>query len=318
MAIFALPSTAPLGLKIGFAFVSYLLWDFSYTVCDAPIYALTTAMTDNPKERAKLISGARDCATIAMIALAVLVPQMYPKLGWLPTIAILAVAGLACMLPISFLGKERYTVKKEKGEETSFKDIWQYLKGNKYLKIFYLGIIIANVLNTSASVGNFFAIYCLGSEDMITVVTLLTVVPMLIMAALLPLLNKKWDKFTIYRAALIINCGLGAVTFFVGYGNFTVFVVLTLLRNLGAGAVAVMSYMFVTDCVEYGTFATQKRAEGITFSIQTFTTKLTGALSGAIGLYLLAAFNFVEGGAIQPGSALSAIWWLITLIPAAG
>lgn len=316
VAIFVLPNQLAMHIKVIYAFVSYLLWDFSYTICDAPIYALATAMTDNIRERTRLISLSRIFATIAMITLSVVVPQMYPKLRWPLTIAIIAALSFLCMLPISLVGKERYQAPKEK--DLSFRDIWNYLRGNTYLKIFYLGLIVANTLNTAASVGNFFAIYNLGSESMITVVTLLTVIPMLIMAILIPVLNRKWDKFHIYIAAACVSSGLALVLFFVGYSNFTLFVILSILRGFGSGVMSVMSYMFVADCVEYGTFATGQRAEGITFSIQTFTTKLTGALSGAIGLYILAAFGFLEGSATQSVSAMNAIWGLITLLPAIG
>jgi Na+/melibiose symporter-like transporter len=96
------------------------------------------------------------------------------------------------------------------------------------------------------------------------------------------------------------------------------FFIITALRGLGSGALGVMSYVFVGDCVEYGAFATGERAEGITFSIQTFSTKLTGALSGSLALFILGAAGFVEGSGIQSASALQTTWGLLTLMPAIG
>lgn len=316
VAIFILPVSLPMHIKIVYAFISYLLWDFSYTICDAPIYALTTAMTDNIRERTKLISLSRSFATLAMVVLSIVIPKMYPKLGWPITISIIAVIAFLTMLPISLKGKERYVAPKDK--ELSFKDILHYLKGNKYLKILYVGIIIANILNTGASVGNFFAIYNLGDAGKITIITLLTVVPMLIMTFIIPLLNRYFDKFNIYIVAGCVSFSLAIIMFFIGYENLTLFIILSFVRGLGSGVLAVMNYMFVSDCVEYGTFATGQRAEGITFSIQTFTTKLTGAMSGALGLYILAAVGFAEGSAVQSVEAMDTIWGLLTLLPAFG
>lgn len=317
VAIFLMPSTMSVGAKTAYGLITYAVFSVFYTMCDAPIYAMTTVMTDQNRERTKLVSLSRVFATIAMIVLSIAVPRMYPRLGWPLTIGIICAIAFATMLPFSFLGKERFQPEQRK-KQMKMKDIWKYLKGNRYLKVFYIGLIIANTLNTSATVANFFAIYNLGSEGYITAVTLLGVLPMFLMALLMPALNKKWDKYTLYIASLIVSCLLGFAIFLVGYDNITLFFILAALRGLGSGALAVMSYMFVGDCVEYGTFATGERAEGITFSIQTFTTKLTGALSGSLALFILGAAGFVEGNGIQTASALQTTWRLMMLLPSIG
>jgi sugar (glycoside-pentoside-hexuronide) transporter len=317
VAIFFMPASMTASAKMTYGLISYAVFSVFYTMCDAPIYAMTTAMTDINHERTRLVSFARIFATIAMILLSIIVPQMYPVLGWPVTIIIICVIALATMLPFSLRGKERFKPEQRK-KQMKLSDIWKYLKGNRYLKVFYIGLIIANTLNTSATVANFFAIYNLGNEKYITIVTLLGVVPMFLMALFMPLLNKKWDKYTIFMVCVIFSCVVGFATFFIGYDNATLFFIIVALRGLGSGAVGVMSYVFVGDCVEYGTFATGERAEGITFSIQTFSTKLTGALSGSLALFILGAFGFVEGGGVQSATTLQATWWLMILLPSIG
>ena len=49
-----------------------------------------------------------------------------------------------------------------------------------------------------------------------------------------------------------------------------------------------MMSMFTADCAEYGAYVTGKRNEGITFSIQAFSIKLGGAISGSLSMLLLA------------------------------
>ena len=80
-----------------------------------------------------------------------------------------------------------------------------------------------------------------------------------------------------------------------------------------------------------GKFKTGIEAKGITFAIQTFMVKLTGAISGALSLFLLGlpavgwvnveAENFEQlkaMGVTQTPEALDAFWLIYALIPALG
>jgi len=74
--------------------------------------------------------------------------------------------------------------------------------------------------------------------------------------------------------------------------------------------------MFTADCAEYGHFVTGERAQGMAFSIQTFTAKITLAVSGAISMFLLGAVGFAEGeGAVQTQETVAWLWRMYTVIP---
>lgn len=89
--------------------------------------------------------------------------------------------------------------------------------------------------------------------------------------------------------------------------------------------------MFTPDCAEYGKFKSGIEAKGITFSIQTFVVKLSGAVSsslsvGLLGLHIVGwvtveAENFEQlaaMGVTQTPHALDAFWLIFALIPALG
>jgi Na+/melibiose symporter-like transporter len=77
--------------------------------------------------------------------------------------------------------------------------------------------------------------------------------------------------------------------------------------------------MFTADFVEYGQFKRGKRVQGSVYSVQTFTCKLFTAAFGALAMFIMGEFGFAEGaGAVQPQSALDAIYFLTTLFPAVG
>ena len=91
-----------------------------------------------------------------------------------------------------------------------------------------------------------------------------------------------------------------------------------------------MLFMFTPDCAEYGKFKSGIEAKGITFAIQTFMAKLTGAVSSALYLFLLgvikwkdvsAAENFdqlKELGITQSPETLDGLWFLFIMVPAIG
>ena len=49
--------------------------------------------------------------------------------------------------------------------------------------------------------------------------------------------------------------------------------------------------MFTPDCAEYGQFKSGISAKGITFAIQTFSVKITAAISSSLALFLLGLFQ---------------------------
>jgi Na+/melibiose symporter-like transporter len=74
--------------------------------------------------------------------------------------------------------------------------------------------------------------------------------------------------------------------------------------------------MFTADCAEYGHFVSGDRAQGMAFSVQTFTAKITTAVASAVGMFILAAVGFVEGeGAAQTAQTIDWLWKMNALIP---
>jgi GPH family glycoside/pentoside/hexuronide:cation symporter len=315
--MFAMPASISLTAKIVWCAIAYILWDLTYTLCDAPVYALMTAMTSNSQERTTMISIGRIGGMIGAIGVSLTIPLMYPKLGWLVTAIIISVIGLLTMIPVSRLAKER--VHDQKEEAPSLAEIWANIKGNKYLLIFFGSMILFSLTNTIMVASPYFAVNLLGKAEMASPITAVTAFPMLIIAAFIPGLVKRFGKFKLYlfmTAWFIVSCVL---TYFVGYSSTPVLLLMFLVRGIGFGFVAVMLFMFAPDCVEYGTFKSGNRAAGVSFSMQSFAIKLTSGLSAALAMFVLSLVHFVSGaGAFQPATAINGIWLLVSIFPAFG
>jgi Na+/melibiose symporter-like transporter len=145
----------------------------------------------------------------------------------------------------------------------------------------------------------------------------------------MPKLNKHFDKFHIYMFGMVIMITTSILTYFIGYEGprFVPFLILSAIKGFGFSCSTVMSFMFTADCIEYGTYVSGKRAEGVTFSIQTFTTLMTGAISGFVAMGLLGwvfgyqSAYYIDGVLnipVQPESAVQGIWLMYSLFPAFG
>ena len=129
----------------------------------------------------------------------------------------------------------------------------------------------------------------------------------------------------------LLTVVLGVAMWLIGYESTTKFFIINTLRSIPISTMGVMLFMFTPDCAEYGKYKTGTDAKGITFAIQTFMVKLTGAISSALSVFLLGlksvgwvnveAENFeqlAEMGVTQTPEALDAFWLIYALIPSIG
>jgi sugar (glycoside-pentoside-hexuronide) transporter len=315
--MFAVPSSLGLQLKIIWIFFAYLLWDTSYTLCDVPIYALATAMTDVMKERNSIIIYSKLFGLIGGLIALIAIPLAYPQIGWPATVIIIAILGMAAMLPVGYIAKERI---KGTEKEITVKELLTYLVKNKYLLIFSGTIILGSLSSTGGAVMNYAAIHCFGGPQWISILALAGAVPLLASVFLVQKVISRFNKFFVYNVCAGISLAGSVIVYFTGYTSaaaLPIFFTLYVAKGLLGGMAGPISTMIVADCAEYGTYKTGDRAQGMAFSIQTFTAKLTAALSGAVCMFVLGYAGFVAGeGAPQSPETIKTIWFLFTAAPA--
>lgn len=317
IVFFALPTQGSPVLKVVWATLAYMAWDMSYTICDVPIFVLPTSMTDNVKERNQLLTMGRFFAMIGIMGASVALPILQARIGWFAVALVFSAVATITMLPLLFKAKERQIVRPEK--EITLKQMFKYVLKNKYLLIFYLAMFVSGLTNFAQYITIYLARYNLGNQDLASLINMLSMIPMLVVGIVLPAITKRLDKYYLYIYSQLIAAVFGVVLYFVGYSNLVVFYVLYLLQAIFTSATYILLFTFTPDCLEYGTYHTGERAEGVAASIQTFFSKLVGSISGPIAMLILAGFGFVTGeNAIQPASVPDGIWLCFTLLPAVG
>lgn len=334
--LFCIPTGFEEGGKVAWFAIAYILWDTVYTFSDVPFYGLINTMTDRMDERTGMMSvrsiwgGAG--AVLAYIVGYVLVSESVGLPYWVAALVMSAI-GMAVMLPLCFKAKERHNAPPD--ADFTIKAMLKYLISNKYLLIYYLGIVFYSGFAVSTSLNTYASFYIFGDSMFGLIVTLLSVAPTLICALFVPSLVRKFDKMKIYMICVGLMAAMSILMFFVARDNKWVYLGLSVVKAIPFGVVGVMMFMFTPDCAEYGKFKTGVDAKGITFAIQTFVSKLTAAISGSLGLALLAVFSFkvpeegVESfeelaewnaiaGNAQTSDALDGLWFTYVIFPAIG
>ncbi len=301
--------------KIFYAYFTYIIWDMMYTMSDVPIYALSTVITKDSNDRVKVIAIGRVMAFLGTLAATVATIPIVQRFGWTKGVLVLCIIGMLTMIPVRFLTHER--VKDQAAESPSLTVIFQSILKNKYLLIFNLALIICSITNTLMPSLTYFVKYNLGNEGLISVVTLVAMIPSLFVPLFLPRLVKALGKKTLFLSSIVFFVFTSILSYFAGYQNFIVVLLFTALRGIGYCIPIQLTGMFTVDCVEYGAYQIGHRTEGITFSVQTFTAKMTSALSGAVTSFLLAYYGY-QANEVQTEQTLNGLFRMFTIIPIIG
>ena len=319
VALFAIPESMNQTGKVVWFLIAYILFDAAYTILDTPAFAVTTVMTSNVTERTKIIAGGKLWSMVGGVVSTVLIPMIRPKLGWFTACVVFVVVSVVLMIPMLFTVKERHTEIALENENPDFKGMIKYLKNNKYLIVVLFSMLLLGLSSVEQKMAIYMGRICLGREDAATLIAAGVAVSVIAVSAAVPALSKKWDKFYVLCAGLMFAILMDIVSYFVGYGNMVVSLIMIMLKCTGLGFWQVIIYMLIADTVEYGTYKSKTRAAGITFSLQCFVAKLKNALIGSIVLFSLSVTGFVEGeNAVQPAGVSDGVWALFNLLPAAG
>ncbi len=329
---FVIPRASSETVKLVWFAVAYILWDTAYTLCDVPIFGILTSMSQSIDER-NTIQSYKSIATYAGVGITstlstVLISEKV-GLNYGMIALIICVLAFALMMPASFKLKERFHAEAE--ETFTIRRMFSYLLKNKYLLIYYVGIFFYSSLNIGNAFTLYVSYYLFNSALFSLVVGAIGTVPQLIIALLLPKLIRRFDKMKVNRICLLLYVVLSVITWVAGYGNIVVYIILFTVRSVPLAVISLEMFMFTPDCAEYGRFKSGTEAKGITFAVQTFMAKLTGSISGALGLFILGldsvGWNVVEVssfeelerlGVTQTPHALNMLWLIFMLIPAIG
>ncbi len=334
-----------LWLRVGYFVIMYLCWDITYTMQDVAIWGTTSVITPNSNERDKFVQLARTVGSIFFGIFSAVIPMIMEIVAKqsgnslaLMTVLFAAIFGLGGALVSAkcYSAQERVRLVEPDKQQTSILECFKLLFQNKMLMLVTLSnlfgaLAFGNNLMTyffkyklpEISIGGF----VLGPLTLTTVFGALTTAPSFLGMLLA---DKLKVKFNGYRNLLIFIqvCTLigRIVAWGIGYeGKNIVFTIIILaLCSFPAGAASIAQTSLFCDSVDYMEWKTGKRTEGVTFAMQTFFTKISSGITGALGTFALSILGYVAvedtPDAVYLGTQSEAfetwIWPLVMLTPA--
>lgn len=300
--------------KLIYAYVTYILFGMVYTLSDIPIFSLATVMCSSVKERVVVLSRGRLAAGLATMVAAIVGYPLVEAMGWKTAAIILGLIAFITMLPQAKYTKERIAPKLH---NVTFREMFNFVKVNKYLQVTSLGYILLSITLISMALTNYWAIYNLGNGSLIAPLMAGSSLGMIFGGALAPTLVSKYGKITLMKAIHIITIVLSVWMYFIPSENVSLSVGVAVARSAFTFMPIVFLPMFISDAIEYGASKTGLRNEAVAFSIQTFITKISMALGAVLAGALMTVIGYV-GNQAQTAETLSGIHLGMSLIPAAG
>ena len=315
-------------LIVAWAAISYIAWGMCFTVCDIPLWGITSLMTEDENDRSKILGLARMVAGVGGIG--VLVVQIAQAVagafggdmqkGFIVTVIIMTVVATILFEFAGLFTKERV----EKSERSyTFKENFKIMFGNKpFRQILISGILrspiqrlmfVARTLVTYYYAnGNIMNILVYNDDGSLAGINVKILIGLGCVAAGLfvgqfvamgvtPLIIKKVEKKTLYNVYSIAGAVPYALIFVfykVSGGDLTttfwsiIIGICMLFGSAAFGGINVLQSVMIADCVDYEEYYNGVRTDGVFFSGQSFITKLAAGISTIVSSAVYAIVGY--------------------------
>jgi len=313
-AVFTVLLFADFGLE-GTAFVVvfavlYFLWGVAYTANDISYWSMLPSLSSNQKEREKIGAVARICANGGLFFVVAGIMPLTAMLGrrfgggegglqtgWFAFAVLVTVIMLGGQC-VTLFGVRESGRLAGKRRGTGLRELLRVIYRNDQLfvtavamSLFMIGYV------TTTSFGPFFFRFVYGDAEMFSVFALILGVTQITSLAVFPLFSKRFDRKTLYTAAIAIVTVGYLVFFFAPVYTMPFIAAAGVLIFVGQSFVQLLMLMFLADSVDYGHWKLGKRNDSITFSLQPLVNKMGGAVAGGVVSFVVILSGIHAAGA---------------------
>ena len=306
------------------AIVTYfLLGSLFYTLVNIPYGSLAAAMTDDSQDRSKLALARTLGSGIMQIITAVAISPSMQKFVGDPdglqsaltrTIALLGVGAIVLYALLVITSRENV---ERSVAKVSLKESLQTLAANRALQALAgISVIYLAGLFCITGILVYYARDVLGDARYMIWFAPLLFGMIIVFGWSIPILAKRLGKPRVFQISSIVGV-IGALLMgLVGRDILAMAFVGVALVGASSSFVNTLMWNMEADAVEYGEWKTGFRNEGTTYAIFSFVRKMSQALGGWAGLWLIGQFGYVSGAEAQPDSALTGISMAVGVVPA--
>jgi len=318
-------------LIVGWAAFTYILYGMTYTIGDIPLWGVTALMTEDDKDRNKLLSLARisgdfggGVILLLILPVALAISKKFgetmggangERYGFLVTVLIFAFVGFVLFQLCGFKIRERIPSSQKK---YTFKQNLKIIWGNKPFKQILLSGILGSPKMLIALAVMPLVTYYFASKDSTQALLYLVVLGggyflgNFVAMAFTPKMIHRFSKRRLYNASNLLSA-LPFALIFVLYliaprgalASSPVYVgilfVLFACCGGATGVTIVLQSAMIADCVDLEEHKNGTRPDGVFFAGQTFLAKLTTGIAtiiSAVG-YAYVGFSDVKVDALN-------------------
>ena len=333
-----------LWLRVAYFIIMYIGWDISYTMQDVAMWGITASVSPDSNERDNFVKWARTIGSCVYGVVSALIPMAIEMVAnatkskmAVVTLVFAVILGMggAMLSARAAKAQERVLVKPETQQKSIFESFSLLFK-NKMLMLVTLSNLFG-ALGFGGQLTVYFFKYkvpadflgansIIGALGLTTIYGAITYGPQFIGMLFADKLKK---MFKGYVNALIFMQALNIVTrviaFAIGFegANLWIGMALMAIGCIPMGAASIAQTSIFCDSIDYMEWKTGKRMEGVTFSMQTFFTKVSSGITAGLATLALSILGYVavdDTATTFIGTQTAAfdtwIWPLFMLTPA--
>jgi sugar (glycoside-pentoside-hexuronide) transporter len=316
---------ASMGVKIAWAFGTYLLLSVSYTAINVPYCALINTMTTRHSEVISCQAWRFVLCGVAGFLVSVGLPWLVKALGQGNTaqgyqygVGVLCAIAVVMFLCCLFWVRERVSLD-AMGKFTLREHIAGLRKNDQLLLMLAMSFLLINVFNIRGGGYMYFITYVLGGSTgytslFFTMVTFASIFG----SVIINLLSRRFDTVKLYYYTNLLLAALAAVMWFLPTGPAwqTLWLAVILGNGIILGFTLPLHFSLMAFSDDYGEWKTGVRSSGMNFAFNLFFIKLAWASSAGIISLIFIFVAYQPGAGNQTPASLAGITAMETLLPA--
>jgi len=294
-ALFFLPiPNAPYWAKVTACVVTYLIWDFSYTIVNVPYGAMSAAITAVPDQRQSL-STFRNIGAGVGGAFSMLLPLLvYGKdntlLGgrfiWIGTVmGVFALISFKAMLRM--VTERVRTPPQAEAEKINYFKTIRGILTNRPLIGLSLASVASFVFFASCTYTNQLVFQCYFRDTRLLTIASFAYAPVAVMMVLVGPLVRRYGKKLASGVPFLFSAAAAAVMLLIPFdparsSSMWLWILMSMAIQAGNSVFTLTCWAMISDCVDYQQWKTGVREEGSVYSMYCLFRKIAQGIQASI------------------------------------
>lgn len=319
----------PMGFKIGYLFVTYILWgSIFYTSINIPYGSMASAISPEPSDRQSLSTFRTMGGTLAGVVIGAGVPMLAydnvngnqvlsgPKMTLIA--GIFSLCAIVAYLLCYSMTTERVRTPETSGKQESVgKMLGNALKNRALISIIVASIVMLLAQLTMQSMSNYVYPNFYKNTTAQAASTMMMMVAMLVAAAIAKPLAARFGKAEVSVVSNLMAACTSILLLIIRPESVWVYVGMQTLGWFGLGVFSMVSWALITDVIDYTELKNGVREDGTVYALYSFARKLGQAASAGLSGVLLSLVGYTNESAFEPG-VVGGIFTVANLVPAIG